>query len=90
MKQELKIFLTNIVTVILALELRAFFEKGGGSNDLAFTIFKIIMLSIFGVCIINMDDVTRVIIHKLDPTIPEGENNGTLSITKLLRHTLVK
>lgn len=87
MRQEIKTFLTNLVTVILAIEIRAFFEKGGGNNDLAYTILKILGLSMISVFILNMEDVTRIIIHKIDPTINEGELNGVLSLTKLLRQS---
>ena len=83
----MKTFLVNILTVILALEIRAFFEKGGGQNDLAFSILKILFMAFFSICAINMEDVTRVIIHKMDSTIKEGDLNGVLSLTKLLRRT---
>ena len=85
MKQEIKNFLINLMTVILAMEIKSFFEKGGGANDLAYSILKILFLSLFSVCVINMEDVTRVIIHKMDQSIPEGEMGGVLSLTKLLR-----
>lgn len=87
MREELKTFLTHLVTVILAMEIRGFFEKGGGQHDLAFTILKILLLSIISVGIINMEDVTRVIIHKMDPSMGEPETNGVLSITKLLKQS---
>jgi hypothetical protein len=91
MKPEIKKLLTSLMTVILALEIRTFFEKGGTSNDLAFTILKIIFLAFFSICVINMEDVTRVIIHKMDPTISEGELDPHFSVTKLLRqHKIVK
>ncbi len=83
MKQEIKTFLTNLVTVILALEIKGFFEKGGGNNDLAFTLLKILILSFCGICIVNMEDVTRVIVHKIDSTL--SDSNGVISLTKLLR-----
>ena len=85
MKKDVKKFLVNLMTVILAMEIKSFFEKGGGSNDLAYSILKILFLSLFSVCIINMEDVTRVIIHQMDKSIPEGELGGNLSITKYLR-----
>jgi hypothetical protein len=85
MKPEIKRLLTNLITVILAMEIKSFFEKGGGSNDLAYTILKIIFLTFFSVCVINMEDVTRVIIHKMDPKIPEGDLDDTFSVTKFVR-----
>ena len=87
MRQEIKLFLTNLMTVMLALEIRGFFEKGGGSNDLAFTILKILFLSVFSIGIINMEDVTRIIIHKMDSRLGDPETNGVLSLTKLLRNS---
>lgn len=85
MKHEIKTMLTNLITVILGLEIKGFFDKGGSNNDLAFTILKILFLSLFSVCIINMEDVTRVIIHKIEGTMNDRENNGVLSLTKLLK-----
>ncbi len=87
MKQEIKTFLTNVVTVILALEIKGFFEKGEGSNNLAFTLLKIMLLSVCGICIVNMEDVTRVIIHKIDSTLSESNVNGVLSLTKIIKST---
>lgn len=84
MKKEIKKFLTNLIVVLLGLEINRFFEKGGSSNDLAFTILKILFLSLFSFCIINMEDVTRVIIHKIDERMNDRENNGVLSLRRLL------
>jgi hypothetical protein len=85
MREEVKTFVTNLINVILALEIRAFFEKGGGNNDLAFTILKIVFLTLFIFGMVNMEDVTRVIIHKTDAIARENETNGVLSLRKLLK-----
>jgi hypothetical protein len=87
MRQDVKKFFTNLATVLLALEIRSFFEKGGSHNDLAFTILKILFLGFFGICVMNMEDVTKVIVHKLDKYPEANEVPVMKSLTKFLKAT---
>jgi len=87
MREELKRFITNLITTILAMEIRLFFEKGGDSNELALTILKILFLCVLAVLIINMEEPTRIVINNKKEAGAPKENlvEGKISIGKLIK-----
>ena len=88
MNRDMKTFVLNLVTVVLALEIRSFLDNGGWNNDLAFTLFKIVLFAMVCTGIIHMEDMTRIVIQTKDHKTVEGEDGaGVMSLTKILRAT---
>lgn len=87
MNKEIKTFLLNLLSILLALEIRAFFDKGGSNNDLAFTLLKILVLVFVCVCAANMEEVTRIVINSRESETKCDDTRGVLSLTKILRAT---
>jgi hypothetical protein len=42
---RLKIYLINFLLVLLAMEIKSFFDKGGSSNEIAYLLFRIFVLA---------------------------------------------
>lgn len=81
MKKQIQIVLAHLLLVMLALEFKNFYEKGGHNNDLAYSIMKIILLIIACLAILNSNEVVRIIIEKTEEKvdltprkIPQGVN----------------
>jgi len=87
MREEIKRNITNLITTILAMEIRVFFEKGGGNNELALTILKIIFLFVFSALFIDIEEATKIVIHnnKKEGGPRESQNDGKVSIGKLIK-----
>jgi hypothetical protein len=95
MRSENKLVATNFVIVLLALEVRNFFEKGGANNELAYCFIKIILLTLFVMLILNVEDVTRIFIQRLDGANGEtmigmAELAGRMTVSKLIPYSIKK
>jgi hypothetical protein len=77
LKQEIKKLLTNVITTLFALEIRAFFDKGGANNEIAFSLVKLVIISSVCYIFLNADDVTKVIIEKINSKARLGEDDCT-------------
>lgn len=84
MRQEVKVFVVTLVSVFLAMELRSFLEKGGGNNELAMSLLKILFWAGIGVLVLNFDDASRVMVNNLENLNGETLVKGTVSLAKLI------
>lgn len=85
MKIETKIVICNFAIVLLAIEMKNFFDKGGANNELAYSIFKIMFLALLCFGIMHMEEFTKVIIQKVETTITEPYKiEKILSATKIM------
>jgi hypothetical protein len=69
MLRQFKIVLSHLLLVILAIELKGFYDNGGGNHYLAYSLLKIIFLLLACIGIINAEDVTRVVIEKFEEAL---------------------
>ncbi len=53
MLKGLKVIALHFVIILLALEVRTFYQQGGPNNDLAFTLFKVNLLMMLALIITN-------------------------------------
>ena len=53
MLKGFKVIALHFVIILLALEVRTFYQQGGPNNDLAFTLFKVNLLMMLALIITN-------------------------------------
>lgn len=64
-----KFLLVNLMLILLALEIKTFFDKGGVNNDLAYTLFKILFVSLACLTFANFEEFGRVVLGGLERAI---------------------
>ncbi len=61
-----KFLLVNLMIIMLALEIKNFFDKGGVNNDLAYSLFKIFFNAIGCLAVANFEEFGRMILGGLE------------------------
>jgi hypothetical protein len=57
--------LVHFAAVLFALEVRHFLDKGGSSNELAYSLLKLLFLVVFMYLLLNIENVSKVIVEHI-------------------------
>ena len=69
MRLKGKFLLVNLMIILLALEIKSFFDKGGVNNDLAYTLFKILFFTVTCLALANFEEFGRVVLSGIERAI---------------------
>jgi hypothetical protein len=59
---KIRIVFLHFLLIILAIEVKHFFDKGGNLNELAYSLFKIMILLLFSILMVCCEDLTKTLI----------------------------
>ena len=64
MQLKVRVIFINLLLILLAFELKVFFDKGGQNNELAYSLFKIIFLLTFSLFVLNAEEMTKTMVYQ--------------------------